>query len=79
MDRLQRILSSLSHLDLADQIVDIEPHAKGIGGFCDVYIGYSRKHKKKVAVKRVRVFLLKDEAFAKVSFSYLRSSVASLL
>lgn len=66
MDRLEEILSGLSHLDLAGEIVDKEPHASGLGGSCDIYTARSRKHGKKVAVKQVRAFLRKDLSLAKV-------------
>ncbi|KLO11692.1 kinase-like protein [Schizopora paradoxa] len=65
MDRLEGILSELSHLDLAGEIVEKEPHASGLGGSCDVYTAWSRKHEKKVAVKQVRAFLKKDLSLAK--------------
>ncbi|KLO11698.1 kinase-like protein [Schizopora paradoxa] len=65
MERLEGILSELSHLDLAGEIVDKEPHASGLGGSCDVCTAWSRKHERKVAVKQVRAFLKKDLTLAK--------------
>jgi len=65
MDRLATILSTLNHLDLGDQIVQRESIQAGIGGTCDVFTAWSTKQNSKVAVKRIRVFLRKDEKLAK--------------
>ena len=78
MDRLEGILSQLSHLDLAGEIIDKEPHASGLGGSCDVYTAHSKKHGKKVAVKQVRAFLKKDLSLAKVRLYMYRSSARDI-
>ena len=66
MDRLARILTSLTHLSLEGKIVQKQPYASGLGGSCDVYTAWSTKHNKKVAVKQIRAFLKKDPSLAKV-------------
>ncbi|KLO06696.1 kinase-like protein [Schizopora paradoxa] len=60
MDRLESTLSSLAHLNLAGQIVEKNVHAEGFGGQSDVYSAWSRRHRKKVAVKQVRASLRND-------------------
>ena len=65
-DKLAKILSELSHLNLNGQITDKEQHAVGIGSTCEVFIAWSQKHQTRVAVKRIRAFLLDDLAFANV-------------
>ncbi len=65
MDRLQTLLAGLSHLDLEGQIIDGKA-LLGFGGTCDVFVAWSQKHRTKVAVKRIRAFMLEDESFAKV-------------
>ncbi len=75
MDRLANTLSSLKHLNLDGHIVRKHPLQAGLGGTCDVFTAYSTKHSRKVAVKRIRVFLRKDEALMKVlSCSHPNSS-----
>lgn len=66
-DDLQWILSEKSHLNIGEFITDRQEHASGLGASCDVFSAWSEKHKKKVAVKRIRAFLLEDKKFAKVS------------
>ncbi len=39
----------------------------GLRGTCDVFVAWSQKHRTKVAVKRIRAFMLENESFAKVS------------
>ncbi|KLO18177.1 kinase-like protein [Schizopora paradoxa] len=63
--RLEQILSSLSHLNLKDDIIDRQDKPIRCGGSCDVFIARSKNLNKKVAVKRIRVHLEDDEAFAK--------------
>jgi len=65
MYRLKKILSNLSHLNLAGQIVNKQAHASGFGGSCDVFTARSIKHNTKVAVKQIRVFLTNDHKLAK--------------
>jgi len=65
MERLTNVLSDLAHLNLEDQIVNKQAHASGLGGSCDVYTAWSVKHRKKVAVKQIRIFMRKDQAFMK--------------
>ncbi len=66
MDRLAKVLSVLSHLNLEGYIIQKQPHASGLGGSCDVYFAWSDKHNKKVAVKQIRAFLRKDPSLARV-------------
>ncbi len=66
MDRLEGILSTLSHLNLQDQVVDKQEHVEGYGGSCDVFSAWSRKHNKGVAIKRIRSHLRNDPLLAKV-------------
>ncbi|KLO08225.1 kinase-like protein [Schizopora paradoxa] len=65
MTRLQEILSSLSHLNLRDAIIDKKVQAGGYGGSCDVFTAWSLKHNKSVAVKQVRVYLRLELGLAK--------------
>ena len=67
MEYLKDILSGLSHLDLEGQIVNKHMYASRFGSSCDVYTAWSNKHNKKVAVKQIRVFMIGDQAFAKVN------------
>ena len=73
MEQLKDILSGLSHLDLGDQIVDKQIHASRYGASCDVYSAWSNRHNKKVAVKQIRVFMVKDQVFAKVCLPNITS------
>ncbi len=70
MEKLEQVLSELSHLNLEGWIIDKQTHASGLGGSCDVYSAWSQKHNKKVAVKQIRAFLVKDLSFAKVRLSH---------
>ncbi|KLO19298.1 WD40 repeat-like protein [Schizopora paradoxa] len=65
MDDLNNILDKLSHLNLIGQIEDIQATARGLGASCDVFTGYWRAGNKKVAVKKLRVFLTKEEQVIK--------------
>lgn len=60
------ILDKLSHLNLGGQIEDIQPTAIGLGASCDVFTGYWRAGSKKVAVKKLRIFLTKEDQAIKV-------------
>jgi len=64
-DNLKRLLARLSAFDLAEYIVQKQPHASKLGGFADVFTAYSTKHRTKVALKQVRVHLKNDFSFAK--------------
>jgi len=64
-DDLQWILSEKSYLNIGEFITNRQEHASGLGASCDVFSAWSDKHNKKVAVKRIRAFLLKDKKFAK--------------
>ncbi len=66
MDHLSVILSKLAHLDLSGQIEDIQPTAKGLGASCDVFTGYWGAGNKTVAVKKLRIFLSKEDQVVKV-------------
>jgi len=65
MERLDSILSGLSHLNLDGQIVDKQAYVSKLGGSCDVFSAWSNKHGKKVAVKQIREFMGDNESFAK--------------
>ncbi len=67
MNKLEDILASLSHLNLEGCIVRKQQVASRFGGSCDLYIAWSERHNFKVAVKRMRFFMRKDDSFAKVS------------
>ncbi len=67
MDRLEKILSDFPHLNLKDQIVNKDIYASRFGASSDVYSAWSLRHKRKVAVKRIRTFMTNDEALVKVS------------
>ena len=66
MDYFTTVLSTLIYLDLKGHIVLKESVQSGFSGTCDVFTAWSYKHNSKVAVKRVRVSLKKDEKLAKV-------------
>lgn len=72
---LDEVIASLSRLNLEGDIVDREQHPVGFGSTCDVFPARSIKHNTKVAVKRIRFFLAKSEAFAKVRIRVLNSTV----
>ncbi|KLO07299.1 kinase-like protein [Schizopora paradoxa] len=67
MNRLETILTNLppACLNLEGQIINKELHASAFGGSCDVYTAWSVKHRRKVAVKQIRVFMAKNRSFAK--------------
>lgn len=66
MERLERILSELAHLNLDGQILDKQDCVSKLGGSCDVFRAWSTKHMKKVAVKQIREFMGENMLFAKV-------------
>ena len=66
MDRLDGLLSKLRDINLSGEIADVRPVFKGFGASCDVFVGFCRPIRKKVAVKRLRVFMSREEEFAKV-------------
>ncbi len=71
MEHLHAILSKLAHLDLSGQIEDIQSTAKGLGASCDVFTGYWRAGNKRVAVKKLRIFLTKEDQVVKVRIAVL--------
>ncbi len=77
MDRLDGLLSKLREIDLSGTIVDVKPVLKGFGASCDVFVGFCLPIRKRVAVKRLRVFMSREEEFAKVR--YLLTSIVHLL
>lgn len=67
-------LSRLKHLDLSGLIKDISPVLEALGGYSDVYTGTiisngtGRKNREmKVAIKRLRVQMLRNKSSVKVS------------
>ena len=70
-DYLAIVRDRLSQLDLSGDIDDVSAMAKTSGGFCDVFLGHSRKYDKKVAIKKVRMYLTQDPNFAKVRLHIL--------
>lgn len=69
---LEWILSEKSHLNIGEFITKKQEHASGLGASCDVLTAWSVKHHMKVAIKRIRAFLLEDKKFAKVSDGLMR-------
>ncbi len=67
MNTLEDILAGLSHLNLEGCIVRKQQVASKFGGSCDLHAAWSERHRFKVAVKRMRIFMRKDDSFAKVS------------
>ncbi len=66
--RLAKTPSGLSHFNLEGVIVQKRAHASEVG---DVYTAWSKRHDKKVAVKQIRAFLIKDPSLAKVRLVFL--------
>lgn len=66
IDRLLAVLSKLSHLDLKDNIEDESYVSTSIGGYSDIYCAWSKRHEKRVAVKKFRFHLLTERSFEKV-------------
>ncbi|KLO16775.1 kinase-like protein, partial [Schizopora paradoxa] len=71
MDRLDGLLAKLRDINLSGEIADVRPVFKGFGASCDVFVGFCRPIRKKVAVKRLRVFMSREEEFAKRFFKEL--------
>lgn len=70
-EQLNAIFLSLEEFNLKGQ-KDLEDGQRGFGGSCDVFRGWSTRHEKRVAVKRIRFFMLENSSFAKVCrFSFL--------
>lgn len=69
MERLGSLLKDLPHLDLSGQIIFSHTSPRSAGATCDVFIGHWNVGSKQiqVAIKRVRVFIGKEELVAKVS------------
>lgn len=69
---LDKVLLSLEHLNIQNDIEDVE-HVKALGASCDVYTGYWQAgiRRKKVAIKRLRIFCNDELLVAKVRFFYL--------
>ena len=68
-ERLKSLTERLQHLNLQERIQDIQlVPMKNIGGSCDILSGtYDlRGRKVKIAIKRLRFFISKEEEFAKV-------------
>ena len=69
-ERLDGVFQSLQELDISADITDREDTPFAFGGFADVYRARSLRHKKRVAVKRIRMHLVEeDEKLLKVLFS----------
>ena len=72
MEKLSKILESLSHLNLEGKIIQKQQYASELGSSCDVFTAWSLKHNKKVAVKQIRTYLTRDPLFAKVCYAPIR-------
>lgn len=69
-EELNAMLASLRHLDHSGQILSDSTVLKAHGGYCDVFMGRWIREGTviyQVAIKRLRVHILKDRDFAKVS------------
>ncbi len=58
---MMAVFSKLAHLDLSEQIYDIQPISNGLGTSCDMFTAYLRPGNTKVAVKRLRVLLTEGD------------------
>lgn len=65
MEKLEKILSEVAHLNLDGQIVN-QTNITKLGSSCDVYRAWSIKHWRSVAVKQIREFINEDASYAKV-------------
>lgn len=65
-NRLRAVLEKLSHLNLTGD-VELWKEVAG-GGYCDVFIGFvlCRQTRTKVAVRRLRSFIINQHDFRKV-------------
>ncbi|KLO18203.1 kinase-like protein [Schizopora paradoxa] len=59
------VFSALKGFDLNGLIQDIEDIPFALGSTCDIFRARSSRHKKSVAVKRIRGFLVKNASYAK--------------
>ncbi|THH07779.1 hypothetical protein EW145_g3155 [Phellinidium pouzarii] len=59
------ILAEHVHLDLTGKVLQDGRHPRGLGGFCDVFLGLSLTHGFTVAIKRFRVHIHHDRSFLK--------------
>lgn len=65
---LNQVLVDLKEHNLTGKIVKEDDAIKGSGAHFDVYRGWSTEHNKRVALRRLRIFLEKEPVFLKVSF-----------
>ncbi|KLO07075.1 kinase-like protein [Schizopora paradoxa] len=63
---LKDIFSSLEDLNLAGLIEDREREQLALGSSCDIFRARSIKHNKRVAIKRIRCFLMDDVCFENI-------------
>ena len=64
------MITSLQHLDLSGQVFSDSAVLDAHGGYCDVFKGRWANQDTvicRIAIKRLRVHILKDRDFAKVS------------
>ncbi|KLO09787.1 kinase-like protein [Schizopora paradoxa] len=61
----QTVLARWAHLDLGQSVRALSANPIAHGGYADVFMGYSTKHEKKVAIKRIRIHLPGKGRFAK--------------
>lgn len=73
MEDLNAVLSRLGHLNLSDQVDDIQP-TNGVGASCDVFAAHLKNvdnhgtYRTKVTVKKLRVSDVQREQIVKVRF-----------
>ncbi len=77
-EQLDAIFQPLQEINLEGQIT-LEEGQRGFGESCDIFRGWSTKHNKKVAVKRIRFFMLKDSSFTKVRRALSSQSALQIL
>lgn len=66
---LSLLLATLQGFDLSNDIFDQSVYLDAHGGYCDVFTAKSRRHgNMTVAVKRLRVHILRNEEASKVSY-----------
>lgn len=67
---LSLLLATLRGFDLSNDIFDQSVYLDAHGGYCDVFTAKSKRHgNMTVAVKRLRVHILRNEEASKVSYS----------
>ena len=59
-------LSAHAELDLTGKVYQENDRPDSVGGYCDVFRGFSLAHATIVAIKRFRVHIYRDKSFAKV-------------